>query len=49
MSGIWYALAAVAIALVVRWYILSEPKRSSNKFKVGKEEPKPPSQMKPPR
>jgi hypothetical protein len=24
MSGIWFALAAVAVGLVIRWYIIGE-------------------------
>ena len=28
MSGAWYALAAVAVGLVIRWYIKAEGRRS---------------------
>lgn len=26
MSGLWFALASIAVALVIRWYIIGEAK-----------------------
>jgi hypothetical protein len=36
MSGIWYALATLAIAMVIRWYIRSEAASSDGARKSAK-------------
>ena len=36
MSGLWFALASIAVALVIRWYIMGEAKLSGQPDRAAK-------------